>query len=363
MLDPAMSPPSSRWKSGLFEWAGGLRLAGSPWYLDSRFPRRRCFVSHAHSDHLPPGDRANDPPDPALVHQVALCTPVTAAIARYRCGLASAALEPDYDQPVELDGGITATLLPAGHVLGSAMLHACRGDESLLYTGDFKLRRCRTVPCAQPRQADILLTESTFGHPMYRFPPAAEVEQQLVDLVTDALRRGRQPIVYGYSLGKAQEIIRILTDAGLRVTQHGAVARMSAFYERFGVWLGRPEQLRHYRSEDFSGPSALDLHERGVLVAPPDNARTGFTQQFGTNLCRIVVTGWSMLKNAIWRYGVDHALPLSDHADFNELLELIRIVNPRQIITTHGYAEFPDHLAKLGIQATLARPPAQMTLF
>ena len=348
---------------GLFEWSGGMRVAGTGWYLDSRFPRQKCFVSHAHSDHLPYGDDENDPPNPQFVHGTALCTPFTAAVGRHRCGLASHVIERDYFQPLEIEPDVTATLLPAGHVLGSAMIHVQRGDAALLYTGDFKLRRCRTVPSAQPRAADVLVIESTFGHPMYRFPPAAEVEARLVELVQQALADGKQPIVYGYSLGKAQEIVRILADAGLRVTQHGAVARMSGFYEDFGVTLGRPEQLRRYRPEDFRGPAALDLEERGVLVAPPDMARSGFTEQFGGRVCRIVVTGWSLLKNAIYRYGVDHALPLSDHADFDELVELISQVKPRRILTTHGYAEFPDHLARLGIEACLARPPAQMTLF
>jgi Cft2 family RNA processing exonuclease len=350
-------------EADLFEWSGGLRIAGTGWYLDSRLPRQKCFVSHAHSDHLPNGDGANDPPNPELVHGTALCTPVTAAIGRYRCGLASQVIERDYFTPVEIEPGVNATLLPAGHVLGSAMLHVRRGDSSLLYTGDFKLRHCRTVPCAQPAQADVLVIESTFGDPMYRFPPAAEVEERLVELAEEALRAGKQPIVYGYSLGKSQEIVRILTDAGLTVTQHGAVARMSAFYEQFGVPVGKPGQLRRYVKEDFAGPGVLDLEERGVLVAPPDMARTGFTLKFGASVCRIMVTGWSLLKNAIYRYGVDHALPLSDHADFGELVEMIRQVNPRRILTTHGYADFPDHLAKLGIPASLARPPAQMRLF
>src|SRR5687768_12814332 len=112
----------------LFEWAGGLRIAGTTWYLDSRFPGQHCFVAHAHSDHLPYGDDENDPPNPDFVHGTALCTPVTAAIGRYRCGLASEVLERDYGQPVEIEQGVTATLLPAGHVLGSAMLHVRRGE-------------------------------------------------------------------------------------------------------------------------------------------------------------------------------------------------------------------------------------------
>ena len=343
----------------LFEWRGGLRLADSPWWLDHQAPVSHCFVSHAHTDHLPRGDRRN-PPNPSKVHGIALCTPATAAIGRHRCGLAERVMEHDYFEPVELATDVTARLLPAGHVLGSAMLHVSRHGRSILYTGDYKLRPSRTLPQAQPEPADVLVMECTFGSPSFRFPPTQDVEQQLVELCHDAIRHGRQPIVYAYSLGKAQEVIKILIDAGLRVTQHDAVAEMSAFYERFGVDLG---PIRRYRREDFIGAGALDPEERGVLVAPPGSARGEFTQQLGGRACRIVVTGWALWKSAIYRYGVDHALPLSDHADFDDLLETIRLVNPGVIYTHHGFKDFPDHLARRGIGAKPAKPEAQLSLF
>ena len=344
---------------GLFEWSDGLKVAGSDWHLDGRDPMPRVVVSHAHADHLPRGDR-RVPPDPRTIHGTALCTPVTAAIGKHRGGLASRIIEREYFQPYPLDDRTTAELLPAGHVLGSAMTLVTRGDQTMLYTGDFKLRHGRTVRPAEPRPADVLVTESTYGSPFFRFPPANLVEEQLVEIASRSIRDGNQPVVYAYSLGKAQETIRILTDAGLAVTQHGAVARMSEFYEAFGVSLGR---LRRYHAADFAGPKALDLPERGVLIAPPSNSRTGFTKQFGDRVTRIVMTGWALSKNAVFRYGVDHALPLSDHADFDELLETIEIVRPKTVVTHHGFAEFPDALAKRGIDAVLARPPAQMTLF
>jgi Cft2 family RNA processing exonuclease len=70
-----------------------------------------------------------------------------------------------------------------------------------------------------------------------------------------------------------------------------------------------------------------------------------------------------MLKNAIYRYGVEHALPLSDHADFDELLELIERVQPKKIYSHHGYREFADFLRGKGFDAELARPDKQLMLF
>jgi Cft2 family RNA processing exonuclease len=109
-------------------------------------------------------------------------------------------------------------------------------------------------------------------------------------------------------------------------------------------------------------PRALYLAERGALVAPPRVARTSFVSRF-ENPCRVMVTGWAILKNAIYRYGVDHALPLSDHADFDELLELVERVRPRKIYTHHGYKEFADTLRARGHDAELARADEQLQLF
>ena len=329
----------------MFEWQDDLKLAASELYLDSRQSRALCFVSHAHTDHLGP-------------HMHAICTPATAVLAERRQEIQRVTTLA-YCEPHALDSQTELTLLPAGHILGSAMLHARRGDDTFLYTGDFKLRACATVPCAEVRPADVLVMESTYGLPFFRFPPRESVIGQLLDVVDRALRDGRQPIVMGYSLGKSQEIVRILTDAGHRVTVHGAVFHNNGLYEQLGVPLGA---YRRYAAEDFHGSAALDLRERGVLVAPPQVARAAFVTRF-ENPCRVMMTGWGLMKNAIYRYGVDHALPLSDHADFDELLELIERVRPKKVFTHHGYREFAETLRAKGLDATCAKADPQLTLF
>ena len=329
----------------MLEWENDLKLCGTELYLDSRQPRPRCFVSHAHSDHL-------------STHEQAIATPATRALAEYRIGLRGVT-ELNYHADYSFCPQTRVRLLPAGHVLGSAMLHVTRPEGTLLYTGDFKLRDCLTVEPAQTLAADVLVMESTFGQPFFRFPPWRKVVEQLVDRVGGAMRAGRQPIVMGYSLGKAQEITRILTDAGFPVTVHGAVFHTNRIYEEHGVKLG---PYRRYNAWDFHGARALPLEERGVLVAPPNVARNGFVTRFDHPL-RVVMTGWGMLKNAPYRYGVDHVLPLSDHADFDELLEVVERVSPKKIYSHHGYKEFADILRSRGHDAELARPDEQLRLF
>jgi Cft2 family RNA processing exonuclease len=332
----------------MLEWADDdLKIAGTELYLDSRRPRACGFVSHAHSDHL--GD-----------HQHAIATDATAAFAEHRLGPTTGTITRlPFRAPFDLEPDTRLELLPAGHVLGSAMLHVARAQGTLLYTGDFKLRRCPTVECAEPRPADVLVMETTYGSPIFRFPDRATVIEELIERASAALRDGRQPIVMGYTLGKSQEITRILTDAGLNVSLHGAVWSMHQIYERLGVPLGR---VRRYAWSDFHGSDQLDLVERGVLVCPPYCARSPFVTSF-ENPLRIIMTGWALLKGAQYRYGVDHALPLSDHADYDELLELVERVRPKKVYAHHGYTQFAETLRTMGLDAEPARPDAQMSLF
>ncbi len=329
----------------MLEWSGDLKIRGTDLFLDSRSPRQTCFVSHAHGDHLGR-------------HQVTLATEDTAVLAEYRLR-ATGMTRLGYGRPWPLDVDTTITPYPAGHVLGSAMLHVRRPEGTLLYTGDFKLRASLTTPAAEPVRADVLVMESTFGHPGYRFPPWRQTADRLVEIASAAVKEGRQPIVMGYSLGKAQEIVRILTDAGLPVTCHGAVRALNALYEQQGVPLG---PTRPYKAADFHGKRQVDLAERGVLVAPPQVARTGFVTKFD-HPCRVMMSGWALRPGAIYSYGVDHALPLSDHADYDELLELIERVAPKKIYTHHGFRDFAERLRMLGHDAELARPDEQLSLF
>jgi Cft2 family RNA processing exonuclease len=331
----------------MLQWADDLKVNNCRLYLDGRQPRPVSFVSHAHSDHL-------------ALHARAIATPATTAFAAYRIELANV-LQANVREKIRLPElpDVELELRHAGHVLGSAMLHVRAGEGSLLYTGDFKLRESLTCDAADPIEADYLVMESTYGLPMFRFPPWREVADQLIEHCASALGAGRQPIVMGYSLGKAQEITRILIDAGLRVTQHGACFEMTRIYRELGRHVG---DVRRYAPEDFHGPRALDLQERGVLVSPPSVARSSFVTKFDNPL-RIICTGWSLLSSAIYRYGVDVALPLSDHADFDELMELIDRVRPKKNFTHHGYPQFAEYLRSRGLDARLARPDPQLTLF
>jgi Cft2 family RNA processing exonuclease len=300
----------------LFHWDDGLKLTKADLAIDFRRRQPRAFVSHAHIDHM-------------ARHAYALCTPATAALYQHRLG-PRPTLEMPYRRPIDW-GGLRLTTYPAGHCLGSAMLLAEDQGQSLLYTGDFKLGRSATAEPAELPHADTLVIESTYGHPDYCLPPREDVLGEFFALV----RRS-----------KSQEITRLLTAAGIGVLQHPKIYEISQVYESLGTSLGDYKRLG-------------DRAEPGMAVVVPP----GTSLEMIRNPVRIALTGWAIDRGAKYRLGVDHALPLSDHADYRELLEAIERIAPRVIYCTHGPESFVDRLRDLGHNAHPLGRASQQRLF
>jgi Cft2 family RNA processing exonuclease len=320
----------------VFHYNAGLFLTLAQLAVDVRRRQPRCFVSHAHADHI-------------ARHELAFATPATACLYRHRLGPQHRVREMQYRAPLEF-GGLRLTALPAGHCLGSAMLYAENGHTSLLYTGDFKLGSSATAEPVELPQADILIMECTFGRPRYRLPPRDEVIEWLLEIVRAALADGRTPVIHAYPLGKSQEVSKLLTERGVSVVQHPVIYEISRVYEQCGVDLG---DCAVYNGRPPRGHAVVTL---------PRGARGFRLPNLGSTVS-IAVTGWAADERTKYRLGVDHALPLSDHADFDELIETARRVAPREIYCTHGPAEFADTLRNLGFNAYPLYPPPQRRLF
>lgn len=307
----------------MFHFDGGLKITSIDLAVDFRRRQARGFISHAHTDHMGR-------------HELAYCTPATSALYQHRYGARPTRLMP-FGEALGW-GELSLTTLPAGHVFGSAMLQICSERGTVLYTGDFKLRPSATAEPANPSRADVLIMESTYGQARYRLPPREESIARLVLTVEQLLNAGRTPVVQAYVLGKAQEITKILNTAGFRVVQHPLVFDISVIYQQYGCELGRFERA----GDDVPADAVVVSPPRGQKASPLRGLRRAAT---------IAVTGWAV--DPVWRrrLGADYAIPLSDHADFDELLECIERVGPKVIYCTHGPAEFVEYLQKLGHHA------------
>ncbi len=309
------------------EYRNGVWLPQVGWWLDAHFPVERSFVSHAHFDHI-------------AAHREILCSADTARLMRARLPLERIEHVLPFGQTEQLTAETTVTLHPAGHIRGSAQsLLAHPEHGKLLYTGDFKLRPSHSAEtCATPR-ADVVIMETTYGKPHYLFPPAARVLADIARFCHEAIDQGETPVLFGYSLGKSQELLQGLAAAGLPVMLHPQTLRLTRVYEEFGV------VFPPYR--EFSVPE-LPGH---VVICPPQSAASAFRRKIPAPRTA-VITGWALDPGAIYRYQCQAAFPLSDHADFGELLRFVELVQPKRVLTLHGFAvEFARTLRERGVEA------------
>ena len=237
-------------------------------------------------------------------------------------------------------GRFALTFFPAGHCLGSAQVLVEADGERLVYTGDFKLRPNVAAETAVIVPCDTLVMESTFGDPHYRFPPDVATFDRLYAAVDRALSDDRVPVVLAYALGKGQEALELLLRRGYRVTLHGSVWNVTEIYRELGVEFSGSYEKYHRE------------HLRGrVLIAPPGCRKQAMITNIGRRYV-IMLTGWALHKSAPYMYrNVDLLLPLSDHADFDELVRTARESGAQRIYTMHGAPQLAATLRELGLNA------------
>lgn len=309
------------------QYRNGLWLPQIGWWLDAHFPTPRAFVSHAHFDHL-------------AAHGEVLCSEGTARLMQARLPAARTYRTIPFGQTVPLNDDATVTLHPAGHIFGSAQCLISHPEHGrLLYTGDFKLRPGLSAETCTTPAADVLIMETTYGRPQYVFPPTASVLADIMRFCTEALQDGDTPVLFGYSLGKSQELLSALTQAGLPVMLHPQTARMTAVYEELGV---RFPPYQTFNEADAS---------RYVILCPPQSPQSAFLRRLPRRRTA-TITGWALDASIRFRSGCDAAFPLSDHADFQDLLLMVERVQPRRVLTLHGFAaDFARTLRERGIEA------------
>ena len=314
----------------------GVYLPAQKLWLDPWDAQPLAFVSHAHSDHIAP-------------HDEIILSERTARLMQTRLP----GERREYVVPFGERRTVHAVdlmLLPAGHIFGSAQFFLFGENETLLYTGDFKLRPGKSAEPAEWRRADALIMETTFGLPRYKFPPPEQVIAQIVAFCRETIDDGAVPVLLGYSLGKAQEILCSLDGAGLTPMLHGSVFQMTRIYEQFGQSFCK--YLR-YKANDVAGK---------VLICPPSANRSRMLENIPRKRVAMI-SGWAVDPNAIYRYQVDAAFPLSDHADYNDLVRYVDLVQPKRVLTLHGFAaEFARDLRERGIEAWALSEENQMEL-
>lgn len=307
----------------MFAIDDGVVISGIGLHLDALRPKELSFISHAHSDHV-------------AAHKRVIASRLTARILAER--IKKTALYPlGFNQPIHMNGS-TIELLPAGHILGSSQIQIENKGKRLIYTGDFKVKPGPLAEKIEIRPSDILIMEATYGKERYILPEWDKIVDQIIEFIESARKNNLVPILFGYSLGKAHDTMSILGKKGYIVSVGDQIYKLAKIYEEFGILFGKYERFN---------PNHL---EGKVVILPPHLIRSKTISRIKRRKTAIL-TGWAMDKGAETRFGVDEAIPLSNHPDFNELLAYVMTSRPSMVYTIHGSPEFASLLRKRGVKA------------
>lgn len=307
----------------------GLYCPPGGFYIDPWRPVARAVITHAHSDHARDG------------HAHYLAAAPAEGVLRSRLGdIALQTLA--YGERI-VHHGVTLSLHPAGHVLGSAQVRLEHGGQVWVASGDYKVAPDRTCAPFEPLRCDVFITESTFGLPIYRWCPDAEVFADIDTWWARNVAHGRASVIACYSFGKAQRLLSGVDPSIGPIIVHGAVEPLNRAYRAAGVALPETRMVTDVTDK-------ADL-KRALVVCPPSAAASPWMRRFG-DAETAFASGWMQVRGNRRRGGYDRGFVLSDHADWPGLLQAIGATGAGRVIVTHGSsAVMVRYLTEHGLRA------------
>ena len=280
------------------------------------------FVSHAHTDHLPSKNGG-----------MILSSVETSEIAHLR----------GFKMENHVQSIDDFSLIDSGHILGAKGLLF----DDIFYTGDICTRNRGFLQGAVIPKCKTLITECTFGLPEFVFPKLDEIKKQVNELISELYGKGIPVILLGYQLGKAQTITQLFGHWG-PLYFHDSVKLMNDLHRQLGVSL--PDGIGHTEAEK----NGLLSKKPWAMVAPLMSEKNQFLKDMKSKYGAVTIgfSGWAQSKRFSFGRRTDYSITMSDHCDFNELVDMVVRSGAEQVYTIHGFVEeFAEHLRKIGIRA------------
>jgi putative mRNA 3-end processing factor len=310
--------------------AAGLYCRPGDFYIDPWQAVDRAVITHAHADHARSGCRRY------------LAAADSEGLLRLRLGEDLRLQTVVYGEKVALNG-VFVSLHPAGHVLGSAQIRIEHKGEVWVVTGDYKIETDTTCAAFEQLKCHTLVTESTFGLPVFKWRPQADIFADINSWWRSNQAQAKTSVLFAYSLGKAQRVMAGLDTTLGSVFTHGAVENVNKCYLETGIRL---PVTRHVGSVEDK-----NAFVGGMVVAPPSADTPAYTRKFA-NPSKAITSGWMQIRGMRRRRAVDRGFVLSDHTDWSGLINTIMASEAENVWVTHGYStEVVQYLREQGLNA------------
>jgi len=305
----------------------GIYCIPGKFYLDPWLPVEYAIISHGHADHARRGNKFY------------LCQTDSKAILKHRLGADIIVESLNYNEP-KMINGVQVSFFPAGHVIGSAQIRLEYKGFVVVFTGDYKVKDdFLTVPF-EPIKCHEFITESTFGLPIYNWLSEAQLQQQMHDWVQNNQAHNRTSVFLGYSLGKAQRLMKLMEGVD-KMYVHSAIHNLNTAIQGSGISLPETELLTYdFKKEDV---------QNRIVILPPGLLGSKLIKKI-PNAATAICSGWMQIRgNRRWQ-AVDAGFAVSDHADWNGLLSAVKASEAEKVYVTHGsQATFSKYLNEIGI--------------
>jgi putative mRNA 3-end processing factor len=303
-------------------------------YLDPWKPVQKALITHAHSDHARSGS------------QEYLAHADSEALLRLRLGRNISLQTVRYGEEVHING-VRFSFHPAGHILGSSQIRVEYKGEVWVFSGDYKLEHDGFCAGFEPVRCHTFISESTFGLPVYRWKPQAEVFEEMNRWWAQNAAQGVCSVVVAYSLGKAQRILKYLDQSIGRVYAHPSIFTMHQTMRENGFQL--PEDYLFDRNQK------KEEYKSSLLLIPPAADGGEWMNKLG-EYDQAFASGWMQVRGTRRRSNATKGFVLSDHADWDGLNTAVKLTEAERVIVTHGYtASFAQWLCEKGVRAEVAK--------
>lgn len=307
----------------------GIYCIPGNFYIDPWQPVDYAVITHAHSDHARVGSKFY------------LCQHYTKPVLQYRLGADIHVESVEYGHELMING-VKVSLHPAGHIIGSAQVRMEYQGYVSVVSGDYKTQDDGLSTPFELVRCHEFVTESTFGLPIYNWLPNKDICEEMRRWVQQNQSLGKASVFTGYTLGKAQRLMKALDGLGPMYV-HYAVANTNEAIRQAGIIL--PEAGILHLEED------RKKLQNSVVIVPPSLFGTSIIKKI-PHAAVAICSGWMQVRgNRRWK-SADAGFAISDHADWNGLIDTVKATGASRVHVTHGsVAVFTRYLNELGIEA------------